>query len=196
MDVRKSVGAGRWPWRRANITGGNSGIDNDSCTRVSPERMEAILAYASGTLETEEQIHLERHLSICQACRAVAARQKEVWDALDAWKPSPASEDFDEKLYARIAADQNASWRQRLRGYRWSWALRPALPVAAASAALLFGFLLRQSPTAPAHSEAARAAGAKVSIEQVERALDDMDMLKQMGLTTTAPAANQSNQPI
>jgi anti-sigma factor RsiW len=158
--------------------------------------MEAILAYTAGSLEPEAQIHLERHLSTCEACRAVAVRQKDVWDALDAWKPSPASEGFDQKLYARISAGQNASWLQRLRGYRWSWALRPALPVAAASAAILLGFLLRQSPTAPVRSEAARAAGAKVSIEQVERALDDMDMLKQMGLTTPAPAGNQSNQPI
>jgi anti-sigma factor RsiW len=159
------------------------------------QNTEAILAYTAGTLEPAAQIDLERHLLTCERCRTIAAQQKELWHALEVWKPEPVSVDFDEKLRVRITEDAQTTWWQRLVRYQWSWTLRPAIPVAAASAAILVGFLIRPSLTPADKVDASYRGGVKVSIEQVERALDDMDMLKQMGLAS-APSDQQVKQKI
>ena len=55
----------------------------------------------------------------------------------------------------------------------------------------MIAFLLKD-PVAPRHSTAPLQH--KVTIEQVERALDDMDMLKQMSVT--GPAEGQATERI
>jgi hypothetical protein len=94
-----------------------------------------------------------------------------VWSALDSWEPEFISGDFDRKVYARIAAEGQRSVR------RANWALRPALPIAAACAVVLAGYLLRE-PAVPQNPSP------RVDMEQVERALDDIDMLNKMGVAS------------
>jgi anti-sigma factor RsiW len=161
------------------------------CPRLNGRSAELMMAYTAGTLEPEVQIELERHLSGCEDCGAMAAQQKAVWEALDDWRPATVSADFNDRLYQRIAADDAASWWRRAFAIDWSWMFRPAVPVAGACAALMIAFLLKE-PVAPHHSTAPLAQ--KVSIEQVERALDDMDMLKQMSVTV--PAEGQTTDRI
>lgn len=149
------------------------------------DRDERILAYTAGTLEPGAQIEFERHLAECEACRSLAADQRAVWESLDCWKPAPVSPDFNARLYRAIGEEAKLPWWQRLARTDWRWVFRPAMPVAAACAALAIGFLIKQ----PIATHYAPASDQKVSIEQVERALDDMDMMKQMSLT--APPAGQ-----
>lgn len=151
------------------------------CPRQNGTADELILAYVAQTLEPETQIALERHMSTCAACRELAEQQKAVWDSLEAWTPASISADFDQRLYERIAADNQTPWWRRLAGADWSWAFRPAMPVAAACAALLIAFLLK-GPSL--RHDAQPQVQPKVSIEQVERALDDVDMLQQLSLAT------------
>ena len=146
------------------------------CPQKNDDGIELIIGYAARTLDAETENALERHLSTCAGCRELIAAQRSVWSALDELKPLPVSSNFDEKLYQRIANERQLAWWQRWVRFEWSW--RPAIPVAAACAVLVVAFLVRNSaPDIPAQS-----AQPKLQIEQVERALDDMDMLKQVGV--------------
>lgn len=156
------------------------------CPKENGSGAELILAYTAGTLEPSTQIEFERHLAGCEGCREMAAEQKAVWDALDDWRPTAVSPDFDSRLYRRISEEAAMSWWRRPLRLNWSWGLRPALPVAAACAAIMIAFVVKE-PVAISHSPVP--VEHKVSIEQVERALDDMDMLKQMSLTAPAESA-------
>ena len=101
------------------------------------------------------------------------------------------SEDFDQKLYARIARQEQLPWWKRqwnalahpATGFSW----KPAVPVSLACAALCAAFLIHDSaetrtaaPAAPAAVQTEQDAQ-KVDINLVEHALDDMDMLNQLG---------------
>jgi anti-sigma-K factor RskA len=147
-----------------------------------PVDYEMVVSYAAGALSAAEEAALDQHLETCAECRRVVDAQRAVWSALDAWTPAPVSPDFDQKLYRRIAAEEQAGWRTRILrtwpGAHWSW--RPAMPLGAACAALIAVFLLQQP--APQHASPVQSTQ-KVDIEQVERALDDLDMLKQLGVT-------------
>lgn len=142
-----------------------------------------MISYAAGILEPDNQIELERHLSACEGCRKLAVHQKAVWDAMDEWRPAAISEDFNSRLYQRIAEEESApSWRRFFR-MPWGSLLRPAVPVVAACAALMVAFVVKD-PGVTQHS--AGVLPQKISIEQVERALDDMDMLKQLSVPVAA----------
>jgi hypothetical protein len=58
------------------------------------------------------------------------------------------------------------------------------MPVAAACGILIAVFLLRSPEPTPAPPSSS---APTIRIEQVERALDDIDMLKQLGVDTTSP---------
>jgi hypothetical protein len=122
-------------------------------------------------------VALERHCTACPECRTAKEAQKRVWSALDAWEPEYISTGFDARLLNRIAVEEQ---RRTSR-----WFLRPAVPVAAACAFILAGYLLRTPPAPPA-PEPRLAIENRVDMEQVERALDDIDMLKQMGVVLPA----------
>jgi len=158
------------------------------CPIESKSGVELIVAYGAGTLAPDVSFTLERHMEVCAKCREIVEAQREVWLALDSWSPVPVSPDFNEVLYHRIAAEPRNEWWRRPFRAQWSW--RPAMPVAAACAALIAAFLLqgpieRQTPSQPAQAP---------QIEQVERALDDMDMLKQLGVTASREAPSSPEQ--
>jgi len=162
---------------------------------------ETMVAFATGRLNPAEREAFELHMAGCAECRRLAEAQKSVWSTLDLWKVPAVAEDFDSRLRARIVAEERRPWWQRQwdsvthPGAWFSW--KPALPVAAACAALFVVFLLH----APVHNAAQRNnAGAapaavvriedaqNVDVDQVERALDDMDMLNQLDTPAPSPS--------
>jgi anti-sigma factor RsiW len=147
------------------------------CPNKKGNDIELIVAYAAGTLDPANETEFERHLESCASCRELAAAQRAVWSALDALPPLPVSSNFDARLYQRIAEEQHSPWWQRLFRADWSW--RPAMPVAAACAVLVFAFLVKNSGPSITPQQQVQP---QLQIEQVERALDDMDMLKQAGV--------------
>jgi anti-sigma factor RsiW len=155
----------------------------DRCPFEDGKGAELVLAYCARTLTPDQSAAFELHMSSCAGCRELAAAQQAVWSALDTWTPEPISSNFDEKLYQRILTEEQIPWWQRL--FRANWSLRPAVPVAAACGVLIAAFFLRSpqpTPVTPASSQP------KVRIEQVERALDDIDMLKQLGFESSSQA--------
>ena len=51
--------------------------------------IEVLIAYGARKIEAEKTTELDQHLANCSACREVAAAQREVWSALDAWEMPP-----------------------------------------------------------------------------------------------------------
>jgi len=134
-----------------------------------------MVAKEAGSLAPEKDAELEEHLESCAKCRELAESQRALWLALDSWPPVAVSQNFDERLFRRIAAEQQqARWR-RWWPMNWSW--RPTVPVGVACAVLMAAFLVK-SPVLSTQSRLQ--SEPKLQIEQVEHALDDMEMLKQL----------------
>lgn len=159
------------------------------CPVREAEGIERLISYAAGTLGAAESSVLERHLAECAKCRKLAGEQKNVWEALEGWTPAPISSDFDRRLYQRIAMEGGRPWWRFLWPPRFSFGFRHAAPVALACVALAAAFLIpgpiAQQPVP--HSLAAPQQ--KVDLEQVERTLDDLEMLKQFA---TPPATERN----
>jgi anti-sigma factor RsiW len=156
------------------------------CPVESRETSETLLAYCSRTLDPEAAALLERHMARCPACAEFAAGQKAVWDALDAWDSQPASLDFDRRLYARIG-ERVSLWEWLARPFRPAFA-RQGLPIAAAACLLVMVGIMLERPgdvPLPASSQTVEA----VPPDQVETALDDMEMLRQLQAMTRSESA-------
>lgn len=160
------------------------------CPLENGNSADVFVAYGAGTLAPEAEAAFEQHLIVCAGCREIAEAQRAVWSALDSWQPAPVSANFDQKLYQRIAEEEQGTWWRRMWRGNWSW--RPAMPVAAACAVLVAAFLLR-SPVAPDTTSQAQNQP-KLEIEQVQHALDDIEMLKKLGVETPADKAGPSEQ--
>ena len=164
------------------------------CPLKAGKGTEVFVAYSAKTLPVGAERAFQQHLESCADCRRLAHAQNEVWSALDAWTPARVSSDFDAQLYARIAAEEaQPRWRRLLwslsgADIRLNWSWKPAMPVAAACAVLLAAFLLKNP--VPEHRPQA-SVEPQVDIEQVERALDDIDMFKQLGLSAAFPPAGK-----
>lgn len=144
------------------------------------DNAELLLDYVSRKLSPDLRETFETHMLACEECRTFAEGQKAVWNALESWEGTPIAEDFDDRLYARIAEHEERSWWRRMwvrmaePAGEFAWG-KTAVAVAAMSVALLI-----YSPShAPAPVDAPVKAEA-VDLDQVERALEDLEMLKQL----------------
>lgn len=147
------------------------------CPRTTGQADEIVVAYVARTLDRESAAAFQKHLILCDACRALAAAQEAVWSTLDGWRPLAPSPGFDAGVLTRVAEDEHRRWWPRSPALQWSW--RPTLSVAAACTVLVAAFVLKNlNPSQPP------LAGPQTSPrieQQVEHALDDMDLLRQLG---------------
>jgi anti-sigma-K factor RskA len=166
------------------------------CLTSTKSGAEILLEYGSGTLKPEVAAEVERHIENCEGCRRLTQAQGEVWETLGRWTPPAISQDFNARLYARIAAEHQAPrWRQWL-----NRVTRPAVPItlwkpaalATACALVLVGFLALD-PNASEHNAqpAGVSAGAsmesgRVDIDQVANQLDELDVLMPAGSSPSA----------
>lgn len=121
-----------------------------------------VLDYCAQKLSSNAAAEFERHMSVCADCRSKVESQQQVWQALDAWDAPTVSADFDRKLRARIAESESKPW--------WSRGWRPAWSFVAASAAIAVALVVYTPDTTKIDVEP----------EQVESALEDLEMLKQL----------------
>jgi len=139
--------------------------------------VELLLAYCARKLDAENAALVERHIGICPACQEFANGQRALWEALDTWEAAPVSPDFNRRLYQRI--EKEVSW--------WSLLMRPfrpilvrqGLPVAAAALMAVMAGALLQRPALqqPVKPQPESAQWEPVQPEQVEHALEAMQML-------------------
>jgi hypothetical protein len=149
-----------------------------NCPLETREDAQLLLDYCTRELAPESVAILERHIAICGACQEFARSQRAVWQALDAWEAAPVSADFDSRLYRRLEAQ--VSWRDLLlRPFRHV-ALWWSLPAAATACLLLMaGVLLEHPAISPAPAPNDMAQVDSVQPEQVEHALDAMEVLNE-----------------
>lgn len=162
------------------------------CPMTDARQTETLLAYAAGRLAPPAALEIEQHAADCGACTAFLAEQKAVWGALDSWEAPAVSASFDQGLYRRIEQAEDGGWWSRLRG-GWRVPFRGrTLTVAAAFAVILVAVLLQPHAKVIAPGEAR---GEKLDIDQVEKTLEDLDMLQQLNLGSQAqPEAPPSKQ--
>ena len=163
-----------------------------NCPMENRESEELLLNYVSGALDAQEAASFDQHMLTCAACRQFAHGQKAVWKALDLFEPSAISADFDRRLYQRI---EKVSWWDRMIAALSSPMLtHRGLPIAAAAAALLVaGFVWERPSAAPVTPKAALSAEAQtLQADQVQHALDDMEMLREFNhLMRSEPAESK-----
>jgi len=168
------------------------------CPIETHENAELLLAYCARKLDPETQTLLERHLAVCPACREFQRNQETVWRALDAWDAMPVSSDFDRRLYRRIEEEKaHASWWSRLVApFRPAFALpmmSRGVPLAATACLLLIAGVILERPNNVTVPEDLATAERMETIQpdQVERTLDDMELLRQLRVSP-APAETGS----
>jgi hypothetical protein len=146
---------------------------------------DVLLDYVAGALAGAQLAEFERHAKECSRCDALVTSQAAVWRSLDEWKPEPVSAEFNRDLWRRIDADAAAPSRWALLHF---W--KQVLPLAVVMALVVTGFVMdRQSPQ-PATTPAAAAVSA-AEADQLERALDDLQLLEAVDTASPAkPAAD------
>ncbi len=148
------------------------------CPIENQDNSELLLAYCARRLDFTATAQVESHLRECPACREFRDAQQAVWDALDRWEPAPVTDDFDARLYRRIESEMRRPWWQRLLDPVRPVLANRGLPVAAAACLLVMAGMLAERPRqidAPAPPQQAHAQA--VQPDQVERTLDDMELL-------------------
>lgn len=170
------------------MTGQNQELMLTECPLLHGERnADLLLDYAHRKLSPAAFAKFERHVSQCAACAAFVDSQQNVWNALDTFEPAAISPDFDRRLFARIAGQQSGPWWKRA----WNWmtdfgqaSWRPAIPVAAA-VLLAVGLWVRPfdmgSGTPAVKMD-------HVDVDQLESALEDIEMLRQIASNDPLPA--------
>ncbi len=144
--------------------------------------------YCDRTLSPEMEEALESHFELCSDCRDTVKAQRAVWAALDEFKPDAVTPGFNDAVLARIAAESRPPWSRLL---AWpDFSARPAISMAAA-AMVLIAVALFQGPTTQTPAEvddSARYLKSEliVDVEQVDSTLDDIEMLRQLGLASPA----------
>jgi anti-sigma-K factor RskA len=175
-------------------------VQNNNCPLQQNEGADLILDYCSNRLEADQVLAFERHLRGCEECTRVVDAQRSVWEALDHFEAMPVSEDFDEKLWKRIeATEARPWWRKLLDGPALGWSSvfswKPAMVTASACAAVL-AVMVFTTPNSPSTSPGQgpviveKAMIERVDLDQIEGAIDDLDMLQQLGVVDDVDKSN------
>jgi anti-sigma factor RsiW len=161
-----------------------------NCPIRNEETAELLLAYTARRLDPARTGMLEDHMNVCAQCAEFRAGQALVWQALDAWEAPPVTPDFNRRLYQRIEAEAAAPWYKRLLNAPLEmW--KPAVPLAAACLLVVAGFMLdHRVAMSPGPSPAVRTVSVS-DAEQVENALDDLQLLRQLD-SSAVPATAES----
>lgn len=165
------------------------------CLMKSEKHTDRLLAYCAGRLDAATARTLERHMDACSACAAFRDSQSAVWNALDAWEAPPVSADFNRKLYARIAAENAMPWYRRWLDIVRPVFAQPALPLTIAALVVAAGFQLdHPAQVGQAPRDRVAATTIRVSVteaEQVEKTLEDLEMLRQFDVSSEQPSENK-----
>jgi anti-sigma factor RsiW len=148
------------------------------CPLEIPDNAQVLIDYGARKLDSERTATLERHMEHCPSCREFVVEQRALWEAMDSWEAPPVSRDFDRRLYARVEREVSV-WEMLARPFR-PLLVRQGLPIAAAACLLvLAGVLIDQPPGSPVAPQKDMAQVESVQPEQVEQALDAMEMLSE-----------------
>ena len=142
------------------------------CLRENLNGADLLIGYLEGTLTPEQRAELDQHASACAECRELLDAQQ----LLEEDDVPEVSANFDARLYARIQQDaRQQSW--------WRFLWRPAIPLAAAAVLAVTLWVRPPVADAPATDEPKQASIDRADIEQLEQALDDVELLMPVNQT-------------
>jgi hypothetical protein len=160
------------------------------CPIETQDNAELLLSYSARRLNPESTAILEAHMEVCPQCREFRDGQRTLWEALDQWEARPISADFNRRLYRKIEEQEQLGWWERTFGAARPMFLRPALPLAATACLVLAaGFMIDNLDRMDAPAGEAPQVR---EVEQVERTLEDMEMLRQFNLVS-APVSEEGD---
>ncbi len=163
-----------------------------NCPLHVKEGAEILLDYCSQRMDPDRAAEFRLHVADCADCKQVVEAQESVWNALDAYEAVPVSRDFDRKLWARIDAEDSQGWFQQVwtrvtggpaigwSNYLFNW--KPMVVAATACAAIAAVMMVSM----PAPHTIDPADPNQKLVKQVESALDDIDLLNQVGVIDAA----------
>jgi hypothetical protein len=154
------------------------------CPIETQDNAEVLLSYSARRLNPQSTAILEAHMEVCPQCREFRDGQRALWEALDQWEARPISADFNRRLYRKIEEQDQLGWWERIFGAGRPMFLRPALPLAATACLVLAAGFIIDNP-GRFFTPAIEAPQVR-EVEQVERTLEDMEMLRQFNLVSTA----------
>ncbi len=137
--------------------------------------LDTILNPTGPPLNEAEQAQFEQWLEREPELKAMFEQQLSLFETMDQWETPEPSAGFDEAVYARIRHDAEAQpfWRRLLFA---SW--KPALAAALTAAAVLIGvYSFEQQPVHERSQVAVKSAAEAEYYQQIESALDDVEML-------------------
>jgi anti-sigma factor RsiW len=153
------------------------------------QSLDLLLDYSAGRLDASARATLEQHMESCGACSAFRIEQTAVWEALDLWSPAPITIDFNRRLWKRIDESATRPWYRALADSLRLSDWKPVIPLTAAAAVIIAGFLLD-------HARLAKpGAGFTVNeANQVEQALDDIQLLHQFDAAQNITASEAGSK--
>ncbi|HKD06430.1 MAG TPA: hypothetical protein VKB79_11060 [Bryobacteraceae bacterium] len=173
----------------------NNSADNSGegkCPLLSEETPAALLDFAAGRLDGICAEQLARHSAHCEACADFIAGQAAAWSALDEWEIEPVSSAFNRRFWARAAELDRIPWYLRLADAVRFGGWKPAIPVAAAVLVIAAGFLMDHRDAVRTTRTGAGNGVSVIEVDQVERSLDDIQLLKQFDTTVTDAATSST----
>lgn len=167
------------------------------CPLESSEVAISLLDYCARKLDPSKAAILEGHLSVCGSCREAVRSQRVVWEALEAWDGIEVPPRFNRQLYARIDGESQRSFASRWWSMvlaRWSpVSLRSAVPAAIACCTVLAALCIQQPGASTLNLQEAQAKVERMDLEQVERTLQDLDMLNQLSPKVASEPTSSSS---
>jgi anti-sigma factor RsiW len=173
---------------------------NMSCPLQSENTLDVLLDYSAGKLDRSRLARLEQHLLTCAECSAFLTGQTELWQTLNAWEPEAVSMDFNRRLWQRIDAEAAQPWYRKLADSLRTGAWKPALPLAAAVLLVTTAFVMDHQRSVPALQgvetvsgvSAGNSNGAPLDADQVEKTLNDMQLLGQLDVSSAEPNTSKT----
>jgi len=157
------------------------------CPLSREDTADVLLDYSARRLDKARAARLERHMESCEACAAFSVQQGALWSALDEWEPEPVSMDFNRRMWQNIDLLAAEPWYRRLADSLRFGAWKPAIPLAAAVLLVATAFVMDHSGTvAQTHDVSI------TEVDQVEKTLDDVQLLKQFDSTVTETGASKT----
>jgi hypothetical protein len=143
-----------------------------TCLEQNPRGADLLLGLFEGTLAAQDRQALAEHCATCAPCAALLNVPTEMVEYAPA-----VSLDFDNKLRARIAADaERRPWSFALGWKSWK------LWVPALASMLAVAIFVSRADDAAGQQKAANVATKQVAtgsdIQQLEQALEDLELLK------------------
>ncbi len=164
----------------------------NQCGLKEQERAEILLAAGAGLDHLGETA--AAHLRQCESCSETFAQQSALWNHLDSWTVPEVSSSFNRQLYAKIDASMAEPWLDRVaRQIAWFFA-QPSLAIGVAALVIVAGFTLDHSRSnlQPRNNSASHRVSTSEA-EQVEKTLDDLEMLRQFDLNAEEKQATSKS---